>query len=280
MTGRFLEANGQRLALFGRAGMGQRFLFLHATGFHSRCWREVIRHLPEDFDCFALDMRGHGLSSKPAPPYRWDWFGQDVAAAVRELKFQDVIGAGHSMGGHALVHAAALVPGAFRHLVLLDPVIMPRSYYTGEVRGPHFARKRKNRWSSWEDMLERFADRSPFREWDPAVLRDYCRWALLPDGDEFVLACPPEIEGSIYEHSGGLEANLYGLLDRIEIPVTVVRSVQANMGHSGPVDMAASPTAPDLASRFKRGRDVPVKYSHFVPMEAPEFVAGQLRSVV
>jgi hypothetical protein len=38
----------------------------------------------------------------------------------------------------------------------------------------------------------------------------------------------------------------------------------------------ASPTAPDLASRFSNGRDLLVDYSHFIPMEAPEFVAEQI----
>jgi pimeloyl-ACP methyl ester carboxylesterase len=39
-------------------------------------------------------------------------------------------------------------------------------------------------------------------------------------------------------------------------------------------DLAASPTAADLASRFTHGRDVVLpEATHFIPMEVPETVA-------
>jgi hypothetical protein len=41
----------------------------------------------------------------------------------------------------------------------------------------------------------------------------------------------------------------------------------------GPMDMTASLTAPDLATRFRHGRDIVVQHSHFIPMEAPGLVA-------
>ena len=65
-------------------------------------------------------------------------------------------------------------------------------------------------------MFERFHKRPPFDLWQPQVLRDYCEYGLLPDGDGFVLACPPEIEASIYQHSNAPDSNLYPVdpLDR------------------------------------------------------------------
>ena len=228
-TGRFMQVNDQRLAVWERCGMGASILFAHATGFHARCWDQIIHRVP-GAHCYAIDMRGHGLSSKPGPPYSWRWFGEDLAAVLREIKLKDAVGVGHSMGGHAVALAATLVPEAFKELLLIDPVIMPPGYYSPRERDPHFARKRKNQWQSAEEMIERFQDRLPFRDWDPAVLRDYCRWGLLAQGDQFVLACPPEVEASIYENSGKPEANLYGIIERIEVPVTVVRSERAEWG--------------------------------------------------
>ena len=93
-----------------------------------------------------------------------------------------------------------------------------------------------------------------------------------PGGHGYVLACPPEVEGSIYEASGLDDANLYGRLESIGVPVTVVRS-SVSVAREPAIDMAASPTAPDLASQFRRGRDVQVPHSHFIPMEAPGLVA-------
>ncbi len=279
MTPHFVDANGQRFAVFERPGAGRRAFFAHATGFHARSWNEILRRLPSDVHYYAVDLRGHGLSTKPDPPYSWSWFGEDVAALARVLELKDALGVGHSMGGHSLALASALAPEAFRDLVLLDPVIMPESYYTG-TRSGHYARKRRNRWPSPEVMFDSFKERPPFKDWDVAMLRDYCQWALLPDGDDYVLACSPDVEGSIYENSGAPDANLYGVFGQVRANVTVVRSVRGRMTNDGPVDMGASPCAADLATRFRNGREIPVEYSHFVPMEAPEFTAQVIAASV
>ncbi len=270
---RFLDVNGVRLALFERPGRDPPILFLHATGFHARCWSRVAALIPGR-RALAIDMRGHGLSSKPDPPYEWSGFGEDVASVARRLDLRGACGIGHSMGGHSLALAAALAPEAFSKLLLVDPVILPPHSYAAAPRPPHYARKRRNRWTSPAEMFERFKDRPPFRDWDPAVLRDYCDYGLTaaPDGDGYVLACPPAIEGAIYEASALPGADLYGRIERIAIPVTVVRSARA-LGANAGIDMAASPTAPDLAARFQNGRDLPTPYSHFIPMEAPAFIA-------
>ena len=274
----FVDVNHQRLALWERPGDGTPILFVHATGFHARCWNQIIHQLPGRH-CYAPDMRGHGLSSKPDPPYHWRWFSEDIAALARALNFTGIIAAGHSMGGHSLLLAASLVPGAFSHLVLIDPVIMPRDYYRPRTPEPHFARKRRNRWTSPDEMRDRFRDRLPFRDWDPAVLDDYCRFGLVPDGGGFVLACPPDVEGSIYENSGQPEADLYPLMPSIRTPVTIIRSERSRMSMDGPSDMAASPTAPDLASHFPNARDIVVNHSHFIPMESPGTIARALSAL-
>jgi lipase len=222
-------------------------------------------------------MRGHGRSSKPTPPIPWRTFGEDVAAVAKLLDLRGAIGVGHSMGGHSVTLAAARAPEAFGGLILVDPVILPESHYCGPVTHPHFARKRRNRWSSWQEMFERLRGRSPFDAWDEQVLRDYCEHGLLPspDGDGYVLACPPEIEGAIYEQSQASESNIYPEVAKVKIPVAVIRSPRP-FGPGPPVDMLASPTAPDLASKFAGGEDLQVRYSHFIPMEAPEYVADQI----
>ena len=247
---RRLTANGVELALFEWPGEDPPVLFCHATGFHARCWDQVISHLPGRH-CFALDSRGHGRSSKPAPPYSWRNVGEDVAHVAGNLGLSGAIGVGHSMGGHAVTLAAALAPSAFSELLLLDPVIRPEAEYVGPWQQAQFVAKRRNRWSSPQEMFERFEKRPPFDTWDRAVLRDYCEYGLLPDGDGYVLACPPEIEAAIYENSPAPESNIYPEIATIKIPVQVVRAGKLlDPGNF----MAASPTAPNLASRFAHAR--------------------------
>jgi lipase len=270
------RVNGVELALFEWPGEGAPVFFAHATGFHARCWDEVIHRLPGR-RCIALDMRGHGRSGKPAPPYDWRDFGRDAAALARELDLQGAIAVGHSKGGHAVTLAAALEPGRFGSLLLADPVILPRAAYHGpRAEGPHFAARRRNHWRSPEEMFQRFRTRPPFDRWDPAVLRDYCEHGLLPapDGHGFVLACPPEIEAAVYAASAS--ADIYEEIGALEIPVRVLRAgrSRARAPEGERMDMSASPTAPDLATHFKHAEDIFLPgHSHFIPMEDPGLVA-------
>ncbi len=274
----FAEANGVRLAVWERSGTEPPVFFAHATGLHARTWNQIIARIPGRRSV-AFDMRGHGLSAKPESSYHWHIFGEDTAALARALGLRGATGVGHSMGGYSLALAATIVPEAFAELILFDPVIMPPALYTGCPREPHFARKRRDRWESPNEMFERFQDRLPFRDWDRAVLRDYCDYGLVPaaDGKGYVLACPPEIEASIYEASPLDDANINDKLGEIDVPVTVIRAPRF-MPAGGPMDMTASLTAPDLAARFRQGRDVVVPHSHFIPMEAPELAAEYVNS--
>ena len=272
--------NGVELALFEWPGDGPTVLLAHATGFHGRCWDQVVARLPGRH-CVALDMRGHGRSEKPAPPYPWRLFGEDLAALLRAMEIRGAIGVGHSKGGHAVTLAAAREASAFDALILVDPVIMSREMY-GQSRlgeGDHFAARRRNEWSSPDEMFERFRTRPPFDRWDPAVLRDYCDYGLLPNpaGEGYVLACPPEIEAAVYAGSAGSDP--YEDIAAIDVPVRVLRA--RPRGEDSALDMSASPTAPDLANHFRRGTDVPLPgHSHFVPMEDPALVANEILAAI
>jgi hypothetical protein len=153
--------------------------------------------------------------------------------------------------------------------------------YTGRPREPHFARRRRNEWTSPDEMFGSFKDRLPFRAWDPAVLHDYCDYALVPglDANGYVLACSPEIEASIYEASTLHDANINDRLGEIQAPVTVIRAPRFMPSQEGPMDMTASLTAPDLATRFQHGQDIVVPHSHFIPMEAPGLVAEHVNGL-
>lgn len=263
------------LAVWEWPGEGVPILFAHATGFHGRVWDRIIERLPNR-RCLAIDLRGHGRSDKDLPSYDWRRFGEDTALIARELGLSGVLGVGHSMGGHAMALAAAMEPAAFSSLLLLDPVIYPEERYDGAPHHADFIARRRQRWSSAEEMFERFRDRAPFSLWKPEILRDYCEYGLLPDGDEFVLACPPVIEASIYERSNWPDANIWPELATIQAPTTIMRS--AKLMSREKFDLSASATDPGLASRMPNAQDVYLKdSSHFIPMEHPKLVIDALR---
>ncbi len=272
------RVNGLDLALFEWPGEGRPVFLAHATGFHARCWDQVVERLPGRH-CYAVDMRGHGRSEKPAPPYYWLDFARDVASLAREIGLRDAIGVGHSKGGYAVARAAAMEPGAFTRLLLIDPVIMPREAYSSFKVTEHFASKRRNEWASPEEMIERFQGRPPFDRWDPAVLRDYCVHGLLPSpsGEGFVLACPPDVEAATYMGSAG--GDPYAEIESLTIPVRILRARGRDEG--GPMDMSASPTNPQLVDHLPAGEDVYLpEYTHFIPMEDPGLVARHIEEML
>lgn len=272
-----IAVNGVEIALWEWPGDDPPVFFCHATGFHARCWDQVIAHLPRRH-CYAIDARGHGHSSKPAPPYAWRDFGRDIAEIASHVHLSGAVGVGHSMGGHAVTLAAALRPATFSALLLIDPVIRSRGSYVGPWQRAQFVAKRRNHWASPQEMFERFENRPPFDNWDRAALRDYCEYGLTPADDGFVLACPPEIEAAIYENSPVPESNIYPEIASVKIPVHVVRLVK----YTDPAEiMRGSPTTPDLASHFAHATDLSIAdYSHFVPMEAPALAAKWIREVL
>ena len=269
----FQCSDGTQLAWYEWPGDGPPLLLVHATGFHARCWDQVVARLPER-RCYALDLRGHGRSARPAPPYPWPRFAQDVAELARALGLRGALGVGHSLGGYAVALAAALAPEVFARLLLIEPVILPRALYRAAPPAEHFAARRRDRWPSPEAMYERFKDRPPFSRWQPQVLRDYCEHGLLPapDGDGFVLACPPAVEASIYLSSTADDP--YPQLALVRAPVRVLRAGRPARDFA---EMDASPTAPDLAAHIPDAQDLHLPgYSHFLPMEDPALVAGYL----
>ena len=273
----YVNVNGVDLCWFE---WGEQFrtagtvLLVHATGFHARCWDQTVASLG-DRHVIAVDMRGHGRSSKQ-PPYTWDVFGRDLAAFVEELDLNQVVGAGHSMGGHSLCQATAAAPSRFRRLVLVDPVILSPEAYDAFVPmsgEDHPVSRRRNQFDDPQAMFDNLQGKGSYGLWQEQVLHDYCEYGLLPnpDGPGYILACPPLVEATIYTGSAG--TRIFELLARIDMPVTILRAEPRDQSHSQ-MDFSKSPTWPDLAGQFSQGKDVYLpELTHFIPMQAPDLVA-------
>lgn len=262
----------------GTSADAQPLLFAHATGFHGRAWDQIVRQFPERRR-IAVDIRGHGRSGKPRPPYAWRDFGRDITAVAEALDVEGALGVAHSMGGHSTVYAAALRPLTYARLLLLDPTIFaPEAYGAGSPDASYIA-KRKNQFASADEMIERYRARPPFARWNPQVLRDYCEYGLRPVNGHFELACPPEIEASIYRESKAPRSNIYPEIASLAHPVRLLRSGVPR--RPGVFDLSTSPTAEKLASYFADARDEVLNdVSHYIPQEAPERVVGEIRGLL
>ena len=250
-------------------------LFVHATGFHGRVWNQVIDRIV-DRDVYAIDSPGHGLSSNLQPPFQWQQFADLLKQFLVKTGLKDLTAVGHSMGGHLLTLIAAELD-IFEKLILLDPIILPMEAIKMSNRfeemgiKEHPTAKRRNQWSSPEEMYENFSQREPFIDWKPEVVKDYCQWGLVPVDDHFELACPPSIESAIYLSSGG--ERVYDAIPDVKIPVEIVRG-RPRTPEDPPFDFRPSPVNPELASLFPNATDrVLMDNTHFFPFEDPQLVA-------
>ncbi|WP_249171759.1 alpha/beta fold hydrolase [Erythrobacter sp. JK5] len=255
-------------------------IFAHATGFHARVFDAIIAHFP-DRRVISIDLRGHGRSTG-GPIMHWNEIASDVCVLIDQLGIESAVGIGHSMGAHTLLQVAHDRPGAFARLVLFDPVILAPEFYAPaeplfSADNPHPAARRKRDFASPEAMMERFRERDPYDLFDARVFEDYCRHGLLPraDGEGCELACPPEVEASVYASSRS-NAGILETARAVDIPVWVVRA-----RHSGLNDFKSSPTWSGLAASMPQGRDLyrPDR-THFHPFEDPEDAANIIRAAI
>jgi lipase len=270
---------------WGERGGGPSLLLLHATGFHARLWDQVVAALPAGTHVIAPDHRGHGRSYRPATLASWTATADVLLPLLDGLGGHPIVGCGHSMGAYILTRLASQRPAAFRHLVLIDPVIMDPAIYEGEAAkvipdpAGHPVARRRNVWTDAEEMRARFADRPPYANWDPRVLADYCTYGLLlaADGEEFELACPPALEASVYQNA--LRTNPHEWLHYLSVPSTLIRAPTGERG--GELDFSLSPTWTGLGPAIGAERDeLWDEHSHFIPMEAPARVARLLADLL
>lgn len=281
-----LAANGVEQAFFEwrpeRRRHGPSVLLVHATGFHGRVWDQVVQRLPGRH-VLAVEQRGHGRSER-VDFVGWADFGRDLAALAAALDLQGAVGVGHSLGGHALVQAAAYVAGGFSRLVLVDPTIFaPQDYHLPQPAPGtlHPAAARRNHFASVQAMLERFAGRPPYSVFQAQALRDYCEHGLRPadGGSGWQLACDPAFEGKVYPLSRQ-NLGVYASIRALHVPVLVVRA-RAGDPAIQPWDPLGSPTWSGLAREFRHGLDLylPDK-THMLPMEDPALVARLIEQAI
>lgn len=81
------------------AGEGRPIVFAHGLGGNHMSWWQQLAHFSPRFQCVAFAHRGFPPSS-PVPGERSvDAYADDLAALMEELKLNDVVLVGQSMGG-------------------------------------------------------------------------------------------------------------------------------------------------------------------------------------
>jgi len=113
------------------AGQGPPVILLHGFGGCTYTWRYLAPELAKDHRVFAIDLKGYGLSDKPADgKYAVADQADMVAAFIRSQDLHDLVIMGHSMGGAVTLMTYFQVreeaPARIKKLVLIDSAGYPQ----------------------------------------------------------------------------------------------------------------------------------------------------------
>ena len=285
-----LPERGVELALLDWGGDGPLALLHHANGFCAGTWGLLAKDLRPHYRVVALDARGHGDSSSPAPgaAYAWIEFVHDLVSLVERLVGEQAgepvaFAMGNSFGGLVSAYAAALRPELFDRVAMLDPVILTPARLLEELAarmpgaGPDafasrgnplaaMARARKQVWPSREAAKNAWTDKEMFENWAPEALELYVQEGFRDRSDGRVeLKCRAEVEASVFDSAGILD--LFEVADRIEAPTLLLRAGRGRF----PIAVYQA-----LAERMRAARVLELDADHLMPMHNPPELAEAL----
>jgi pimeloyl-ACP methyl ester carboxylesterase len=260
---RFVTVGGLRLRYRDWGGDGRPLLALHGAAAHAHWWDPVAPHLAARLRVLALDWRGHGRSAWPqSPAYRTEDFAADLVGVIERLGLEDVVVAGHSMGGHNAMAFAAWHPDRLAHLVIVDarPHVNLERLRALQRRAP----RPQTEFSSLTAALVRFRLRPPETIAPPALLQAIARRGLtrLPSG-RWRYRFDPACERT------RVPVDAWGLLPRIAVPTLVVRGEHSTILHR---DVALRMTKALPRATLEEIQGV----HHHVTLDAPRALADCL----
>lgn len=252
-------------------------VFAHATGFNSYTYRQLFEIIDPGIDIYALDQRGHGLTTARAEAHElnsWGIYENDLSAFIDWLD-RPVILAGHSLGGAVSAKVAALSPHKVKGLILVEPVLMPpftdplmsmmRTFDLGHlIPLVNSAKNRRNNFASFNAAVANYLNKGAFKTWPRSWIEDYVNGGTLANTEgEIVLSCKPEWEAKTFAVSGNKP---WSGIKKLNCPITVIKGKTGSTLH--PLALARlRKLHPDLDYTLIS------EASHFVPMEYPDKVA-------
>ena len=124
---RSVEVYGRtlRVGVMGEGGQGVPIVLLHGFGGDLNNWMLVQPALAESRPCYAIELPGHGQSSKDVGDGKLRTIASGIIAAINALGLDTFALIGHSFGGAIGVEVAARLRERVTGLGLICPAAMP-----------------------------------------------------------------------------------------------------------------------------------------------------------
>jgi len=251
-------------------------LFCHATGFCASAYKQMLGQLRDDFDIYAIDMRGHGrttLNANASTLRSWKIYADDICGFLDAHPRPNWTLAGHSMGGVT----AALAAGGRKDIValrLLEPVAMPAfvtfaaatplwRYIKGAIPLVRGAARRRAQWPDRAAASTAYGRKALFKSWAAGGLDDYLEDGLIEDGVAVALACAPVWEAATFAAHAH---DFWGAVRAAPSPVSVLAA--------GRQSSTVSALARRRFARYSAAVSLIKDAGHLVPMERPDLAAN------
>lgn len=235
-------------------------VFIHGVGSNADVWNPIMASLPNR-RLLAYDLRGHGNSPVPAPPYQIDDFINDHVNLMRTLDIGPVNLVGFSLGSLIAQGVAIHYPQTIKRLVLIGSV----ADRTSEEQARVFER------------LRLLTEQGP----EAVAKASVHRWFT-----EDFLARHPEVYDQTVKRMAGLNKDAYlaayRVLAETDFACQLRRIHCPTLAITGENDVGSTPRMSEtIAQRVVNGRAVIIKHAkHSVLMEQPKQIADLIRNFI
>ncbi|NGZ77885.1 alpha/beta fold hydrolase [Saccharibacillus alkalitolerans] len=106
-------------------GDGPALVLLHGFMGSADYWERVVPLLEGHFRCIVPDLLGHGASEAPEGPYTIERLADGVFRLLDELKIEQAVLLGHSMGGYTALSFAERYPERLSAFGLIHSTPLP-----------------------------------------------------------------------------------------------------------------------------------------------------------
>ena len=191
---------------------GDPVLLVHGYGGDKNSWLFVQQPLAETGTAIALDLPGHGASSKDVGDGSLAMFADTVTGFLDALGIERAHLVGHSLGGAVVAAVARSAPEKVASLTLIAPAGFGPDADAEYLRGFAAATSRRE----LKPLVGRlFADQSQVTR---QLVDDLLRYKRIDGVDKALSA----VLGTLLDADGHQTIDTPGLLAEVDVPVTVV----------------------------------------------------------
>jgi 2-hydroxy-6-oxonona-2,4-dienedioate hydrolase len=124
--GDFVDLDGNKTHYLER-GEGEPVILLHGFNLDLNSWMANLDAFASKYKVYALDLWGHGFSTRESLDYGYDLFVKQVRLFMDYLGLSSTFLVGHSMGGGTTIVFSARYPDRVRAAILLGATGYPRA---------------------------------------------------------------------------------------------------------------------------------------------------------